>query len=233
MTERFQPLAKFTRKGADLDSVRAAHIAVMARYEAAGIPSEYFGITLDNSPVRDDQTEIYRALDVYADTFSQDVRHKGIYMTSSQTGNGKSTSAIALTNEWIRRRFLYYVKNGKQVPEILALFMDVTEFQNTYNMATMTKNQEMMDKVAKDIARFSEVPFLCVDDIGVRAVSDALRGYLHTIINARTSNRLPTVYTSNERMDTLKRTFDKRIYDRVRDQTIEFTFSGESKRGVR
>lgn len=233
MTEQFQPLAKFTRKGADLDSVRAAHIAVMARYEAAGIPSEYFGITLDNSPVREAQRAVYEALDAYANTFTEDIRHKNVYAYSKSPGTGKTSSALAVMHEWIRRRFLHHVKKGEQVPEVLALFMDVTEFQNRYNLSTMTRNESGLNRIAEEIRRYSTVPFLVVDDLGVRGATEAFRGYLHTIMNARAVNGLPTFYTSNEPMESLKTIFDDRLYDRVRDQTIQMNYSGESHRGRR
>ena len=233
MTDSFEPLTKFTRKGADLDSVRAAHIAVMARYEAAGIPSEYFGITLDNSPVREAQGAVYEALDKYVGTFTEDIRHKNLYLFSRSPGTGKSTTALAILHDWIRMRFLYHVKSGEQVPETLALFMDVTEFQNRYNLSTMTRNEDGLNRIANEIERYSTVPFLVVDDLGVRGATEAFRGYLHTIMNARVTSGLPTVYTSNEPLESIRTVFDDRLYDRVRDQTLEIAFRGESHRGRR
>lgn len=231
------PLAPFSKHGIDnatCSEMCGASIAVKARYAAAGIPQDYQGIYLDNSPAKDDQPEVYKALEKYVETFGQeDVRIKNVYLFSRATGTGKSTSAAALLNEWIRRRFLYHVKKGEQVPEVLGLFLDVTEWQNEYNMAAMTKDDESMTKIATDIKRYSTVPFLVCDDIGVRGASEAFRGYLHTILNARTTNNLPTVYTSNEDMDSLATTFDQRLYDRVRDQTVVLAFKGESKRGRR
>lgn len=77
------------------------------------------------------------------------------------------------------------------------------------------------------------VPFLVADDIGVRDASEAFRADLHTVINARVAAELPTIYTSNIKLAELDTLFDRRLADRVRDQCVEFTFTGESKRGLR
>lgn len=235
MDGQFQPLAKFIRKGADINdnSYKAAHIAVMSRYDSADIPKDYQGVMLDNSPVMDDQEQIYEALDAYVATFTEDIRHKNVYLYSKAPGTGKTTTAIALLNEWIRRRFLYHAKNGEQVPETLGLFMDVTSWQNRYNMATMTRSEDGMQRISDDIQRYSSVPLLVCDDLGVRGATEAFRGYLHTILNARVVEGKPTIYTSNEPMDSLKTVFDDRLYDRVRDQAIQLNYVGESHRGRR
>lgn len=238
MTEQhICPLAKFSKHKTDdyhCNQQCGASIAVQARYEAANIPDGYRNIYLDNSPVRDNQEKIYKALDAYMKTFIQeDVQIKNLYLSSKSPGTGKTTTSIVILNEWIRRRFLYFAKKGETIPEVLGLFMDVTEFQNRYNMATLSNDDEEMARIASDIRKYSEAPFLVVDDLGVRSATEAFRGYLHTIINARVSRGKPTVYTSNEQIDSLKTIFDARLYDRVRDQTLEMSFSGGSKRGRR
>jgi len=92
------------------------------------------------------------------------------------------------------------------------------------------------------------VPFLVMDDIGVRDASDAFRAYLHAIINYRAASGLPTVYTSNIPLQSdvepekrvkekkpydIRDVFDDRLYDRIRDMCAVFKFEGESKRGRR
>ena len=91
-------------------------------------------------------------------------------------------------------------------------------------------------------------PFAVLDDIGVRQATDAFRGDLHTIINYRVANELPTVYTSNiplinstkpaDRIEANKPydmldVFDVRLLDRMRENCEVLTFVGRSKRGVR
>lgn len=231
------PLAPFSKHGIDsgnCSEMCGASIAVKARYAAAGIPSEYQGIYMEDNPVRESQQKVYEALDKYVGTFSKpDTRIKNVYLFSQASGTGKSHTAIALLNEFIRRRFLMYAKQQKQIPETIGVFLDVTAWQNEYNMASMSGDSEGMAKIASDIKRLSTVEFLVFDDLAVRSVSEALGGYIHTIINARTVSGLPTVFTSNVPMEDVNQVFDKRTYDRVRDQTVQLHFGGESKRGRR
>lgn len=69
--------------------------------------------------------------------------------------------------------------------------------------------------------------------IGVRGATEAFRSYLHAIINYRTTNGLPTVYTSNLPIEDMAQVFDDRLYDRMRDQCAVLHFEGGSKRGIR
>ncbi|RPF54782.1 ATP-binding protein [Abyssicoccus albus] len=210
------------------------YISVTRRYKASQLPKDYTTTFMSNSPVRATQEAIYATLDTYIKSFSMDgVRIKNVYLMSESPGTGKTTTASALLNEYIRRRFMYYVKRKEEVPQELALFLDMTEWQNRYNMATMSKDEDKLDGIAKDIERYSEVEFLVIDDIGLRTATEAFRGYVHTIINARTTNSLPIVFTSNVPITELRNVFDDRLYDRVRDQCIELPFDGQSKRGRR
>lgn len=211
----------------------APFISVNSRYENADIPSDYKGVTLANSPAREEQSDIYTVLESYAETFSTDVRIKNLYLYSKSPGTGKTTTAIALLNEYIRRRFLYYAKERKNMPESLGAFLDVNELQTRYNLASMSKDDEDMDVIKDAILRYSNVEFLVVDDVGVRSATESFRAMVHSIINARVTNGRPTVFTSNVMLAGLTSVLDERLYDRINDQTLSLFFKGESKRGRR
>ena len=231
------PLAKFSKHKTDdhhCNQQCGASIAVQARYEAANIPTEYQGLYMDDNPVRESQSKVYEALDKYVESFHKsDVRIKNVFLFSKNSGTGKSHTAIALLNEFIRRRFLMFAKEGRQIPETIGYFLDVTAWQNEYNMAAMSGDQDGMAKISADIKRLSEIELVVFDDLAVRSVSEALAGYVHTIINARNVAGLPTIFTSNVPMEDVSQVFDRRTYDRVRDMTVQLHFGGESKRGRR
>jgi len=200
----------------------------------ANIPKDYRYVTLNNSPVRESQAKIYALLDRYVQTFKRkDGDIKSLYLWSESPGTGKTTTAVALLNAYISTEYLTSLSEGKQPYLSGAYFLDVNEFQTQYNLATMTNDDEGMRRIKGEIKRTQDARFAVLDDIGVRTSSEAFRAYVHAIINHRTTNGLPTVYTSNLKLEGMREVFDDRLYDRMRDQCAEIFFSGESKRGRR
>jgi DNA replication protein DnaC len=213
------------------------------RVAAANLPREYRLITLENAPARAEQSKIYKRLDAYKTTFSRQFETdsepiKSLYLWSESPGTGKTTSAAALLNEWMIVHYLGSLKRGRQALQRPAYFLDVNEFQTIYNEF----NRDGIPHDVKEQAsrtyytqyhNAKTAPFAVLDDIGVRDATPGFRGDLHSIINHRVANGLVTVYTSNLPIVEMKRIFDERLYDRIRDLTIPLHFEGESKRGLR
>lgn len=213
------------------------------RVAAAGTPADYRLLTLANSPARDSQPEIYRGLPQYIETFERmfgesTPRIKSMYLWSTKPGTGKTTTAAVLLNEWIRRHYSGSLKRDKQPIQQPAYFLDTNEWQTLYNEFNRSHvPQEVAERASREyyrrLASAKQAPFAVLDDIGVRSATEGFRGDLHSVINHRTVNGLPTVYTSNLPIEDMARVFDARLYDRMRDQCIVFEFGGESKRGRR
>jgi DNA replication protein DnaC len=119
-----------------------------------------------------------------------------------------------------------------------AYFLDVNSWQTDYNEFNRAR---VPDSIAEPAAkryysameRAKQAPFAVLDDIGVRQATEGFRGDLHSVINYRVTNAMPTVYTSNLPIEDMARVFDNRLYDRMRDMCAELKFEGESKRGRR
>jgi DNA replication protein DnaC len=208
------------------------------RLANANAPTDYKLLTLTNSPARANQAQVYATIEKYVATFErmfdpEAPRIKSLYLVSESPGTGKTTTAIAVMNEWIIASYLGAKKRGIQVPLVPAVFLDTNAFQTDYNLATMTNDDAAMVKIKSTILRVQVAPFAVLDDIGLRSASEAFRSYVHAIVNYRTANGLPTIFTSNLPIEEMAVVFDARLYDRMRDMCAVLHFGGESKRGRR
>jgi DNA replication protein DnaC len=208
------------------------------RVANANTPADYRMLTLAASPARENQAKIYATLEKYTQTFDRQFepdgnRIKSLYLWSESPGTGKTTTAIAVLNEWLIAHYLGSLKRNRQAQQTAAYFLDVNTFQTDYNLATMTNDDAAMGSIKATIQRAQQAPFAVLDDIGVRSASEAFRSYVHAIVNYRTANGLPTIFTSNLPIEEMAVVFDARLYDRMRDMCAVLHFSGESKRGRR
>lgn len=208
------------------------------RIANSGTPTDYRLLTANNSAARQSNLKIYDMIDAYVKTFERqfepnEKRIKSLYLWSESPGTGKTTTAAAVLNEYIIANYLGSLKRNRQALQVPAVFLDVNAFQTDYNLATMTNDEAGMEAVRATIKRTQGAPFAVLDDIGVRSASEAFRAYLHAIINYRTANGLPTVYTSNLPIEDMAKVFDERLYDRMRDMCAVLHFGGDSKRGRR
>ena len=165
---------------------------------------------------------------------------KSLYLYSEETGNGKTSTASAILNEYIIADYLGALKAGKQPQQCPAYFLSVNEWQTLYNGFTRSNiPRDIAEQYSRPyyeaLEKAKKTPFVVLDDICTRSSTEAFFGDLQTIINYRNANDLPTIWTSNVSVDKLAQVYDKRLYDRVRDkkQTGIIEFKGESQRGVR
>lgn len=227
------------------------------RQAQANVPADYRGVLLADSPAREGQAEVYEKLEAYAASFAKqfedvqaeeraqgktenEIRIKSLYLWSESPGTGKTTTAVALLNEFLLANFVGTLKRGENPPQRACYFLDANEMQTKYNEFNRPRVPEDIAAPAartyyNSVKRAKEAPFAVIDDIGVRdSISDGFRGDLHSVINHRTTNAMPTVYTSNIPIEELPEVFgEKRLADRVRDMCMPIHFSGKSKRGAR
>lgn len=214
------------------------------RSAASNLPLDYKLTTLSNSPVRGAQSLVYRKVDAYVKTFTRQFdesaeRIKSVYLWSDSPGTGKTTTASAILNEWLIVHYIGSLQRNRQPLQQPAYFCDVNQLQTLYNEFNRPR---VPDDVANIAARkyyhaiesAKKAPFVVLDDLGVRDSTDGFRADLHSIINHRTTEQKPTIYTSNLALVDLVDVFgEQRLVDRIRDQTFEFHFTGDSQRGIR
>jgi DNA replication protein DnaC len=236
--------------GTDACNSQCSHwIAMMGlsgtggRAAAANVPADYRLLTVANSPARASQPSVCKAVDAYVKTFERQFeedadRIKSLYLFSESPGTGKTTTAAAILNEYIIAHYLGSLKRNRQALQVPAYFLDVNELQTLYNEFNRSHvPKDIAEKASREYYRrltaAKQAPFAVYDDIGVRTATEGFRGDLHSAINHRTANAMPTVYTSNLPIEEMAQVFDARLYDRMRDMCAVLAFGGESKRGRR
>jgi DNA replication protein DnaC len=219
------------------------HSGKGGRIANANTPADYRLLTLANSPAREGQSKVYATLEKYVATFERQFdenapRIKSLFLWSESPGTGKTTSAVALLNSYIIANYLGSLKRNRQALQTPAFFLCVNEWQtlfNEFNRSNVPKDiaEPASREYYRRLQHAKSAPFAVLDDIGVRSASEAFRGDLHSVINHRTANGMPTVFTSNLPIAEMASVFDSRLQDRMRDQCAVIHFGGTSKRGKR
>ncbi|AFQ96223.1 putative DNA replication protein [Listeria phage LP-032] len=216
-------------------------------YGNANIPIEFANIMLDNSPAKAGQKELYGTIfpnyvpsieRLFDGTDMNDPANsiKNMYFYSDATGTGKTTSACALLNQLVFDGWYYANKHGKKLTRNFAYYVDMNELQALYNQFNRmaSSSTEMASEASTEFYRrlnkAKEAKILVIDDIGVRSVTEGLRGDIHDLINSRVTSRRITIYTSNLEMQKMAMSLDTRLWDRIRHNTFVVEFKGKSKR---
>jgi len=221
------------------------------RVAAAGIPNDYRMDTIKTMPTRDSTVKIgantptlSNVLDSYVDSFKRQFeasgeRVKSLYLWSRSPGTGKTTTAASLANTYLIKHYIGSLAHDRQVLQRPVLFVDVNQLQTDYNQFNRPRVPDAVAEPAaqryyRTIEQAKVVPFAILDDVGIRDSTDGFRADLHSVINARVTNQLATVYTSNLPISELTMVFgEARLADRIRDMTMEIEFLGGSNRGMR
>lgn len=213
------------------------------RFGSANIPFEYSDLFLWNSPAKDMNEDIYKTLEKYVASLPRAFKKgeepiRNLYLWSANPGNGKTSSAVALLNEFmfVGYRVSLATKSPQKLPA--AYFFDVNEFQTLYNTFNRQGIAEEVSKPASItyydmMTSAKEAPLVVFDDIAVRSATEAFRADLHSVINFRVANNKPSIYTSNKPIGELKTVFDERLYDRVNSNALKIEFKGVSQRGAK
>lgn len=216
------------------------HVMIHGRLNDSGIQRDYRFFTIDRNPARAVQPDAFFLIDRWAKvSFPRMMnpdkeRIKPLYLYSDQPGTGKTSTACAIANSFT----LYHVMTEEKPIMNPVFFLDFNNWQmkfNEFNNPNVPKEfKEPASKIFYQAReRAKKASLLVIDDIGIRDPSDSFGQISYDLINYRVVNRMPTVFTSNVPMKELLTRYDKRIWDRIRDQNTQIHFVGPSHRGVR
>ena len=137
----------------------------------------------------------------------------GLYISSSTKGSGKTRMAASIANELM-------IENGYPVKFATSIQI-LTEIRSTWDKTSGTSESKLLNQL-------TSIKVLVLDDFGTETVKDWIGERFYHIINERYVRNLPTIYTSNKRLDKLD--YDDRITNRILEKTIQVVFPEESVR---
>jgi DNA replication protein DnaC len=175
--------------------------AVSRLIQAAGVPSRYrhcrLSTFLVSSVSSSDQKRLEQARNscvryveefLQADEFNREgkrFRESGLLLVGPP-GVGKTHLAVGVLLEAIER----YKVRGRFV-EFTSL---IHQIQSTFDADSPDSKRQILDPLA-------EAELLVLDELGAQQPTPWVRDILYLIINARYSRRLPTLFTTNYRLD--------------------------------
>lgn len=182
------------------------------RKACAMIPFEFIDATAKSflwDKYNSDTTESVNMMNKYLLNY-QKFKDKGmgLYIYSGTKGSGKTMLACCLLNEIANR----YIGSAK--------------FVNVLDFIEMTKKS--FDGADEEVNAIYQAGILVLDDIGVQMAREWVDTVLYRLVNSRYVNKLPTIYTSNLSVESLK--IDDRVVDRIESTTYTIELPNESIR---
>ncbi len=156
---------------------------------------------------------------------------QGSYFLTGDVGTGKTYKAVALLADYmVRTKMPYWTgSDGRIIPANVSpifitapeLFLDI---RSCFDKSGKTSETEL-------ISKYSDTPFLILDDLATEKVSEWSLQTLYIIINRRYDNpALTTIVTSNLSLDDLSVKFGDRITSRINGMCKTIRFKGQDRR---
>jgi len=151
------------------------------------------------------------------------------FFTSLEPGPGKTYTSIALMAKYLDELEVIYNQDRYTIDiGVPPIFITVSELLLDIRSAF---NESSADQERDLIYKYTETPFLILDDMGVEKATEWALQTLYIIINRRhDDSSKTTVITSNLTLDEISSKFNGRIGSRINGMCKTLTFKGKDRR---
>lgn len=193
------------------------------RLAFANIPEAFKDLTLDSFNVyayndiksQNKAKTCVKAINYWLSNFdAMNERGMGLYLYSHAKGSGKTRMIVSLANE---------LMNTKHIQVKFCTSIQIlNEIKASWDRNTEENENRLLDHL-------STAQILIIDDFGAeKSDKPWINERFYQIINSRYTDKKITLFTSNERLDTLD--YDDRIVNRLEEMTFAIPFPEESVR---
>lgn len=147
-----------------------------------------------------------------------------LYIYSEITGNGKTSWAIKLLTEYVKKNWINIQINSRPV-----LFINVPQYLLELKLNIRCQSEYV--QIVQD--NFLKADLIVWDDIGTKTASDFELEYLLSMIdNRQRLERKVDIYTSNIIPTELQKYVGDRLASRILNTSQLIEFKGQDKRGL-
>lgn len=207
----------------------------------SNIPKKYRNNFFKDLPIKEENPQAYAIANAYVKDVIRFVeKGVGLFFYSIPnsenklgTGTGKTQTATAIGNEFIKARIIQHTKGDKPIENQPTLFIRVAEFQNTYNKqfrGGFEEQEEATNKFNRMMKRMEHAELLLLDDISLRSSTEAMTNLLYEILDERYINEKPTIFTSNFPLEKIGEVLNPQIQSRIEGMTEQVAFKGKDYR---
>ena len=167
----------------------------------------------------------YATLNKFKESIMNNIEDNvNLYIYSEITGNGKTSWAIKLLTEYVKRNWINIQINSRPV-----LFINVPQY--LLELKLNIRSQSEYVQIVQD--NFLKADLIVWDDIGTKTASDFELEYLLSMIdNRQRLERKIDIYTSNIIPTELQKYVGDRLASRILNTSQLIEFKGQDKRGL-
>lgn len=206
------------RKDEEIKKLEIKKLEIEMNFKQAMIPPRFLQHSFDSYiATTQEQIKNKTVMFNYALNFESNLKNGSSVILSGKVGNGKTHLACSVAN--------YIIKNLNKTALFLSVIDALAKIKSTY-----TKKNEISE--IDVINQFLEIDLLILDEFGIQIGSDHEKMLLFRIINKRYEYLKPIILITNLTAEQIKN-FDERIFDRLKENGILLSFSGESNRKIK
>lgn len=167
----------------------------------------------------------YATLNKFKESIMNNIEDNvNLYIYSEITGNGKTSWAIKLLTEYVKKNWINIQINSRPV-----LFINVPQYLLELKLNIRSQNEYV--QIVQD--NFLKADLIVWDDIGTKTTSDFELEYLLSMIdNRQRLERKVDIYTSNIIPTELQKYVGDRLASRILNTSQLIEFKGQDKRGL-